>query len=125
MVGGADLLQANEEGKRSLDDFAILFRTGRQADALETCFLQAGIPYRVVGQKNYLDAASVQHALSFFKCVLRDDISSAPSTSETHALIDLLSIPAFDPGREARASMRQQIQNNALSTLYRKNWTPR
>ncbi len=112
MVGGADLLQANEEGKRSLDDFAILFRTGRQADALETCFLQAGIPYRVVGQKNYLDAASVQHALSFFKCVLRDDISSVPITRD---MIDLLSIPAFDPGREARASIRQQIQDNALS----------
>ncbi len=112
MVGGADLLQANEEGKRSLDDFAVLFRTGRQADALETCFLQAGIPYRVVGQKNYLDAASVQHALSFFKCVQRDDTSSAPPTRD---IIDLLSIPAFDPGREARASIRQQIQNNALS----------
>ena len=112
MVGGADLLQANEEGKRSLDDFAVLFRTGRQADALETCFLQAGIPYRVVGQKNYLDAASVQHALSFFKCVLRDDISSAPTTRD---IIDLLSIPAFDPGREARATIHQQIQDNTLS----------
>ncbi len=112
MVGGADLLQANEEGKRSLDDFAVLFRTGRQADALETCFLQAGIPYRVVGQKSYLDAVSVQHALSFFKCVLRDDISSALSTRD---IIDLLSIPTFDPGREARAAMRRQAQNTALS----------
>ncbi len=112
MVGGADLLQANEEGKRSLDDFAVLFRTGRQADALEACFLQAGIPYRVVGQKNYLDAASVQHALSFFKCVLRDDISSTPITRD---ITDLLSIPTFDPGREARASIRQQIQDHTLS----------
>ncbi len=113
MVGGADLLQANEEGKRSLDDFAVLFRTGRQADALETCFLQAGIPYRVIGQKSYLDAASVQHALSFFKCVLRDDLSAIDPT--TRDIIDLLSIPAFDPGREARASMRQQDQNAVLS----------
>ena len=114
MVGGADLLQANEEGKLSLDDFAVLFRTGRQADALEACFLQAGIPYRVVGQKNYLDAASVQHALSFFRCVLKDDISSTPTTRD---IIDLLSIPAFDPGREVRASIRQQIQDNALSDI--------
>ena len=112
MVGGADLLQANEEGKRSLDDFAVLFRTGRQADTLETCFLQAGIPYRVIGQKSYLDVASVQHALSFFKYTLKDDISSTPSTRD---IIDLLSIPAFDPGREARASMRQQDQNATLS----------
>lgn len=119
MVGGADLLQANEEGKRSLDDFAILFRTGRQADALETCFLQAGIPYRVVGQKNYLEAASVQHALSFFKCVLRDDISSALTTRD---IIDLLSIPAFDPGREARAAIRRQTQNTALSDTVQEKW---
>ena len=118
MVGGADLLQANEEGKRSLDDFAVLFRTGRQADALETCFLQAGIPYRVVGQKSYLDAASVQHALSFFKCVLRDNISVIDLS--TRDIIDLLSIPAFDPGREARAAIRQQIQNNTLSNTAQK-----
>ena len=109
MVGGADLLQANEEGKRSLDDFAVLFRTGRQADALEACFLQAGIPYRVVGQKNYLDAASVQHALSFFKCVSRDNFSETDLS--TRDIIDLLSIPEFDPGREARAAMRRQLQN--------------
>ena len=112
MVGGADLLQANEEGKRGLDDFAVLFRTGRQADALEACFLQAGIPYRVVGQKTYLDAASVQHALSFFKCVLKDDISSNLTTRD---ITDLLSIPVYDPGREARAAMRRQAQNIALS----------
>ena len=109
MVGGADLLQANEEGKRSLDDFAVLFRTGRQADALEACFLQAGIPYRVIGQKNYLDATSVQHALSFFKCVSRDNLSETDLS--TRDIIDLLSIPEFDPGREARAAMRRQLQN--------------
>ncbi len=113
MVGGADLLQANEEGKRSLDDFAVLFRTGRQADALETCFLQAGIPYRVVGQKTYLDAASVQHALSFFKCVLRDNISVTDLS--TRDIIDLLSIPVYDPGREARATIHRQIHDNTLS----------
>ena len=104
-VGGADLLQANEEGKRGLDDFAVLFRTGRQADALESRFLEAGIPYRVVGQKTYLDAPSVRRALGFFKYVLRDD---------AHALIEVLSIPAFDPGRTARAALRKGIRKGVL-----------
>ena len=98
-----------KRAKRSLDDFAVLFRTGRQADALEACFLQAGIPYRVIGQKNYLDATSVQHALSFFKCVSRDNLSETDLS--TRDIIDLLSIPEFDPGREARAAMRRQLQN--------------
>ena len=104
-VGGADLLQANEEGKRGLDDFAVLFRTGRQADALESRFLEAGIPHRVIGQKTYLDAPSVQRALGFFKYVLRGD---------AHALIDVLSIPAFDPGRAARAALRKGIRKGVL-----------
>ncbi len=105
-VGGADLLQANEEGTRGLDDFAVLFRTGRQADALEACFLEAGIPYRVVGQKSYLDAPSVQQALAFFKYALRGD---------ARALIDVLSIPAFDPGRAARAALRKRVQKGVLT----------
>ena len=99
------MLQANEEGKRGLDDFAVLFRTGRQADALESRFLEVGIPHRVIGQKTYLDAPSVQRALGFFKYVLRGD---------AHALIDVLSIPAFDPGRAARAALRKGIHKGVL-----------
>ena len=104
-VGGADLLNANEEGKRGLGDFAVLFRTGRQADALESRFLEAGIPYRVIGQKGYLDAPSTQQALGFFKYVLRGD---------AHALIDVLTLPKFDPGREARAALRKGIRKGGL-----------
>ena len=116
-VGGADLLQANEEGKRGLGDFAVLFRTGRQADALESRFLEAGIPHRVIGQKTYLDAPSVQRALGFFKYALRGD---------AHALIDVLSLPAFDPGRAARAALRKGICKGvlpaALPTAVQEKW---
>ena len=47
MMGGADMLQADEVGgqdsaagggDRSLSDFAVLFRTGRQAEEIERCF---------------------------------------------------------------------------------------
>ena len=66
MVGGTDMLQSDDlemsdrERGRTLDEFAVLFRTACQADVLEECFLREGLPYRVVGQKSFLEASSVR-----------------------------------------------------------------
>ena len=77
MVGGADMLQSHGEGgrtrgdseeeERSFSDFGVLFRTGRQADVLEECFVKEGLPYRIVGQKGFLEAEPVRRALAFFR----------------------------------------------------------
>ena len=72
MVGGATMLQAQgEPGEaRSFGDFAVLFRTARQAEVLEECFLKEGLPYRVVGGRGFLEEPSVRGALAFFKFLL-------------------------------------------------------
>ena len=79
MVGGATMLEAHgdrHDGTLGFDpsealgfsDVGVLFRTGRQADKLEECFIKEGIPYRVVGQRSFLEAKSVREALAFFRC---------------------------------------------------------
>ena len=67
MVGGTDMVQADAggEGTRSFADFAVLFRTGRQGQVLEECFRKEGLPYRLVGQKGFLQAPAVRAALAF------------------------------------------------------------
>ena len=67
MVGGTDMVQtdAGAEGTRSFADFAVLFRTGRQGQVLEECFRKEGLPYRLVGQKGFLQAPAVRAALAF------------------------------------------------------------
>ena len=67
MVGGTDMVQtdAGAEGTRSFADFAVLFRTGRQGQVLEECFRKEGLPYRLVGQKGFLQASAVRAALAF------------------------------------------------------------
>ena len=71
MVGGIDMVQADAggEGTRSFADFAVLFRTGRQGQVLEECFHKEGLPYRLVGQKGFLQAPSVRAALAFARYV--------------------------------------------------------
>ena len=73
MVGGADMNQADrgpqagegEKGEYAFGDMAVLFRTGRQADVLEECFLKEGLPYCLIGQRAFLESGSVRQALAF------------------------------------------------------------
>ncbi|MDE3000134.1 MAG: UvrD-helicase domain-containing protein [Gemmatimonadota bacterium] len=108
MMGGADMLQAGEiagrqsnrgEGDRSLSDFAVLFRTGRQAEAIERCFIEEGLPYRVVGQKGFLSAGNVRHAISFFNYAFRPP-------GFLH-LLRALAVPNFHPGNATLSLLRR------------------
>ncbi|TDA70223.1 MAG: hypothetical protein D9V47_02350 [Clostridia bacterium] len=80
LVGGATMLQAHGQGSGpeavmsgdeawGFSDIAVLFRTGRQAEALEECFLKEGLPYRVVGRESFLEERPVRAALAFLHCV--------------------------------------------------------
>ncbi|HHV62792.1 MAG TPA: UvrD-helicase domain-containing protein [Firmicutes bacterium] len=95
MVGGATMLQAHQASgqgggsdprggpapgepaatslqdiTRSFSDIAVLFRTGRQGEVLEECFLKEGIPYRIVGRESFLEDRDVRAALDFLRCVV-------------------------------------------------------
>ncbi len=74
MMGGADMVQADQQQRgsptRSLADFAVLLRTHAQAEILEECFQRAGIPYRLAGQKGFLEALPVRQALAFCRHLL-------------------------------------------------------
>ena len=78
MVGGTDMVQtdAGAEGSRSFADFAVLFRTGRQGQVLEECFRKEGLPYRLVGQKGFLQAPAVRAALAFarYASISQEDV---------------------------------------------------
>ena len=58
LVGGADMVGADVgsggDSAWSFADIAVLIRTARQADTLEACFHKEGLPYRVIGQKGFL-----------------------------------------------------------------------
>ena len=78
MVGGTDIVQtdAGAEGTRSFADFAVLFRTGQQGRVLEACFRKEGLPYRLVGQKGFLQAPAVRAALAFarYASISQEDV---------------------------------------------------
>ena len=76
-VGGVDMLQAHEgvgegerERNRSFGDIAVLYRTHRQAELLERCLRQEGIPCIIGGRDSFLSEPAVGGALRFFRFLL-------------------------------------------------------
>lgn len=86
LVGGIDMLDAQEgfscpddRAPRSFGDIAVLYRTHRQAQLLETCLKKEGIPYIVTGREEFLEEDSVRGSLAFFRSILNpsDTLSRA------------------------------------------------
>ena len=70
LVGGIDMLDAQGGGSaqpRGFSDFAVLYRTHRQAEALEKCLGIEGIPYLVAGRDKLLSDGLVRGAVGFFR----------------------------------------------------------
>jgi superfamily I DNA/RNA helicase len=112
MVGGANMLQADQHAQRSANtrsfgDFGVLVRTGQQAEVLEQCFLQEGLPYRLMGHTSFLAARSVRQALAFGRYLLQP--------TDTLRLLQILEVEAFQPGKTARAALRQQAQAGVVA----------
>ena len=56
---------------KSFKDYAILYRTNAQSNALEFSFKRNGIPYRVFGGMRFFDRAEVKDMLSYL-CVINN-----------------------------------------------------
>jgi len=56
---------------KNFKDYAVLYRTNAQSNALEYAFKRNGIPYRVIGGMRFFDRAEVKDMLSYL-CVIHN-----------------------------------------------------
>ena len=66
----AGQILSRSKGK-NLKDYAILYRTNAQSNALEYAMKRNGIPYRVIGGTRFFDRAEVKDMLSYL-CVIHN-----------------------------------------------------
>ena len=62
-------------GGKGMKDFAILYRTNAQSNALEYAMKRNGIPYRVIGGTRFFDRAEIKDMLSYL-CVINNRADS-------------------------------------------------
>ena len=103
MVGGVGMLEAQrtsgekERKVRSFHEIAVLYRTHRQGELLETCLRKEGIPYVVAGRESFLKDEKVRLSAAFFRCLLdsgqtavREEASPLFSDEQGNPLGELL-----------------------------------
>ena len=56
---------------QNFGDYAVLYRTNAQSNALEFAFKRSGIPYRVIGGMRFFDRAEIKDMLSYL-CVINN-----------------------------------------------------
>ena len=61
---------SGSKGKR-FQDYAVLYRTNAQSNALEFAFKRNGIPYRVIGGMRFFDRAEVKDMLAYL-CIINN-----------------------------------------------------
>ena len=66
----ANQIISGSKGK-NFRDYAVLYRTNAQSNALEYAFKRNGIPYRVIGGMRFFDRAEVKDMLSYL-CVINN-----------------------------------------------------
>ena len=70
---------------RSFADFAVLFRTARQAEVLAAVFTQAGIPFQLASRRKWLDQTGIAQLLALFR-LLQDAGNARDLTTAASAL---------------------------------------
>ncbi len=55
----------SESKGKNFKDFAILYRTNAQSNALEYAFKRSGVPYRIIGGTRFFDRAEVKDMLAY------------------------------------------------------------
>lgn len=59
----------NRSKGKSFADYAVLYRTNAQSNAIETSFKRSGIPYRIIGGTRFFDRAEVKDMLAYLAVI--------------------------------------------------------
>ena len=72
-----EILDRCRGGKKSWEEFAVLFRTNQQSRNLETAMRTYDIPYRVVGAQSFFDKKEVRDVLAYLQ-IFYNPMSDVP-----------------------------------------------
>lgn len=77
IAGEIRRLQSAEN--RSLDDFAVFYRTNAQSRVIEECFMRQGLPYNIVGTLRFYDRREIKDLLAYLRILVNpaDSLSMA------------------------------------------------
>jgi len=73
----SEIMRLRDEENLNFNNFVVLYRTNAQSRALEEAFLEAALPYRVVGGLRFYERREIKDLLAYLRFIAnpRDEIS--------------------------------------------------
>ncbi len=65
--------QGLDSGRRTYNDFAVLYRTNAQSRSLEEACLHYGIPYRIVGGQRFYDRKEIKDLIAYVRLLFQPE----------------------------------------------------
>ena len=108
--------------KRRYSDFAVLYRTNAQSNAIENVLLRSGIPYRVLGGTRFYERKEIKDVLAYL-CVINNPgdnlrlrrIINEPKRKIGDATMSAVEILAADEGKSMFYIMEHASEYTAIS----------
>ena len=88
-------------------DFAIMYRTNAQSRPLETEFLRAGLPYRLVGAQRFYGRREIKDLLAFMRL--------AYNPADEVSLMRIINVPPRRIGARTLSTLRNAANHASLS----------
>ena len=108
--------------KRKYSDFAVLYRTNAQSNALENVFMRSGVPYKILSGQRFYDRKEIKDIIAYL-CVINnpDDnlrlrrIINEPKRKIGEATLSAVEILADNEGRSMFYIMEHASEYTAIS----------
>jgi DNA helicase-2/ATP-dependent DNA helicase PcrA len=88
-------------------DVAVMYRTNAQSRLLEEAFLQAGLPYKLVGAQRFYGRREVKDIIAYMRLVHNPD--------DELSLVRAINVPPRGVGEKTLQALRTQAQKNGLT----------
>lgn len=107
MIVCDQILKDRRTGRRSLSDFAILYRTNAQSRVLEEALLTMRIPHILIGGQRFYERREIKDMIAYLRVVMnpRDDLS----------LLRILNVPKRAIGPKAIEPLSAWAADRSLS----------
>lgn len=102
-----DEVEAKQRGGHSLEQMAVLVRTGFQTRAFEERLITLGIPYRVIGGPRFYERQECRDAIAYFRVIVSPD--------DDLAFERIVNVPKRGLGQATLQSIHQLARGQGVS----------
>lgn len=102
----AEIYRRNRQENRPFNSFAVLYRTHAQSRALEEAFLQAGIPYEIIGGLKFYQRKEIKDILAYLRVIANPD--------DAFSLLRIINVPRRGIGQTSLARLEAYSVSSGL-----------